>query len=258
MKPTSIAVHGAAGRMGREVIRLALADPRLAIAAALVRSEREVEAIDGIACTTSLAEHVAPNVLVDFSAADAFDAALETAHSRGIAFVSGTTGLAQRQHDALRDAATTIPVLWASNFSLGIAVLTRVAREAARALAGWDCEIAEAHHRYKKDAPSGTALSLGRAIADARGVAFDGVAERDRASTPRSHTASIGFAITRAGDIVGEHTVMLAGEGERIELTHRASDRAVFARGAIEAALWLARQRSGIWTLGDVLGLRDD
>jgi 4-hydroxy-tetrahydrodipicolinate reductase len=258
MNPVSIAVHGAAGRMGREVVRLALGDPRVAIVAALVKSSADASDVSGVACTTSLDPNIAPAALIDFSAADAFDEALELARSRRIAFVSGTTGLSQPQHDALRDAAASIPVLWSANFSLGIAVLARLAREAARALASWDCEIAEAHHRNKKDAPSGTALSLGRAIADARGVAFDDVAERDRTNTPRTRAESIGFAVTRAGDIAGEHTVTFAGEGERIELVHRATDRAIFARGAIEAALWLAQQRAGAYTLADMLGLSGD
>ena len=255
---TSIAVHGAAGRMGREIVRLALADPRVAIVAALVKSKEDAVHVDGIAASTSLDAGVAPSVLIDFSVADAFDGALDLACSRRIAFVSGTTGLSPIQSGALRDAAKTIPVLWSANFSLGIAVLTRLAREAARALAAWDCEIAESHHRNKKDAPSGTALALGRAIADARGVAFEDVAERDRANTPRNDASSIGFAVTRAGDVVGEHTVMLAGAGERIELTHRATDRAIFARGAIEAAIWLATQRPGSYAVADVLGLRSD
>jgi 4-hydroxy-tetrahydrodipicolinate reductase len=135
---------------------------------------------------------------------------------------------------------------------------SRASHAKPRALASWDCEIAEAHHRNKKDAPSGTALALGRAVADARGVAFDEVAERDRSTTPRTRAESIGFAITRAGDIVGEHTVTLAGEGERIELTHRATDRAIFARGAIEAAIWVAAQRPGAYALADMLGLGRD
>jgi 4-hydroxy-tetrahydrodipicolinate reductase len=257
----AIAVFGAAGRMGNRVVRMANHDPRFDLVAALVRGEEsaaERPRLHGfIGLSTSLGE-ARPDVLIDFSVASAFDEALALAHSRGIAFVSGTTGLSQRQHDALRDAATTIPVLWSSNFSLGVAVLARLAREAARALASWDCEIAEAHHRDKKDAPSGTALSLGRAIADARGVAFDDVAERDRATTPRTRAESIGFAVTRAGDIVGEHTVTFAGAGERIELTHRATDRAIFARGALEAALWLAHRPPGVWTLADVVGLRND
>lgn len=262
MKPAvALAVFGASGRMGRLVVRLAKDDPRIALVAMLVKGESpaaERPKLDGFVAVSTTLGDARPDVLVDFSVASAFDEALALATERRIAFVSGTTGLSPKQHDALRDAATKIPVLWSANFSLGVAVLTRVAREAARALAAWDCEIAEAHHRNKKDAPSGTALALGRAIADSRGVAFDDVAERDRVTTPRTRAESIGFAVTRAGDIVGEHTVMLAGEGERIELTHRATDRAVFARGAIEAALWLARRPQGMYALADVLDLRRD
>ena len=254
----AIAVHGAAGRMGEAVLRLALGDPRVAVVGALVSPDStSTGGIAEVRYSTTLDAAAAPAVLIDFSVASAFDDALSLARSRRIAFVSGTTGLSPTQHAALRDAANSIPVLWSANFSLGIAVLTRLAREAARALASWDCEIAEAHHRNKKDAPSGTALALGRAIADVRGRAFDQVAERDRSATPRSDAASIGFAITRAGDIVGEHAVTFAGEGERIELVHRATDRTIFARGALEAALWLARQPSGSYALADVLGLGD-
>jgi 4-hydroxy-tetrahydrodipicolinate reductase len=256
--PTPIAVHGAAGRMGRTVVRLALDDRRVAVVAALVKPGADAFDIGGVPSTTSLDANIAPAALIDFSSADAFDEVLALARERRIAFVSGTTGLSSKQHDALRDAASAIPVLWSANFSLGVAVLTRLAREAARALARWDCEIAEAHHRNKKDAPSGTALALGHAVAQARGAAFDDVAERDRATTPRTTAESIGFAVTRAGDIVGEHSVMFAGEGERIELAHRATDRAIFARGALEAALWLARQPAGSYSLADVLGLRND
>ena len=158
----------------------------------------------------------------------------------------------------MKKAAATIPVLWSANFSLGIAVLARLSREAARALAAWDCEIAEAHHRNKKDAPSGTALALGRAIADARGVEFDRVAEPDRITTPRGDASSIGFAVSRFGDTVGEHTVVFAAAGERIELVHRATDRDIFARGALRAAAWIADRPAGLHVLGDVLGLGRD
>jgi 4-hydroxy-tetrahydrodipicolinate reductase len=255
MNPVPVAVHGAAGRMGREVVRLALADPRVAVVASIVRSGTGASHAGDTEYATSLDADVSPAVLIDFSAADAFDGALELARSRRIAFVSGTTGLSPKQHVALREAATTIPVLWSANFSLGVTVLARLAQEAARALATWDCEIAEAHHRNKKDAPSGTALALGRAVAEARGVDFDGVAERD-CTKARDDAASIGFAVTRAGDIVGEHMVLFAGAGERIELVHRATDRGIFARGALEAAIWLAGQPPGFHELGDVLGLQ--
>jgi 4-hydroxy-tetrahydrodipicolinate reductase len=145
-------------------------------------------------------------------------------------------------------------VLWSANFSIGVAVLERLVRDAALALSEWDCEIAEAHHRHKKDAPSGTALALGRAVADARGVDFERVAQRERGATSTHDASTIGFASVRAGDIVGEHTVLFAGEGERIELTHRATDRTIFARGALRAARWIAGQPAGLYALADVIG----
>jgi len=255
-EPVSIAVFGASGRMGQAVLRLASGDARARVVAALVKPGSVAGASSGgVRHSERIDRDIAPDVLIDFSIAAAFDAALAEALGRRIAFVSGTTGLSLAQHDALRKAATTVPVLWSANFSLGVAVLTRLAREAAQKLAAWDCEIAEAHHRNKKDAPSGTALALGRAIADARGVEFERVAERDR--TAHSNVrgpAAIGFAVTRAGDIVGEHTVTFATDGERIELMHSATDRDIFARGALEAALWIARQPPGLYALQDVLG----
>jgi len=235
-----IAVYGAAGRMGQAVLRLAFDEPRLAVVAAIVRADSAdagKRLRDDLSCTTTLDASVAPQVLIDFSFAGAFDDALALARARRIAFVSGTTGLSQQQHAALREAAGTIPVLWSANFSIGVAVLDRLVREAARALAEWDCQIAEAHHHRKKDAPSGTALALGRAVAEAREV----------------DASTIGYASVRAGDIVGEHTVLFAGEGERVELTHRATDRTIFARGALRAATWIAGQSPGSYTLADVI-----
>ena len=242
-----IAVHGAAGRMGQAVLRLALDDPRFDVVAAIVKAGsadagKRVDEASGhgagdLVYSTKLEASVAPKVLVDFSFADAFDGVLAIARARRIAFVSGTTGLSSQQQAALHDAATSIPVLWCANFSIGVAVLDRLVREAARALADWDCAITEAHHRQKKDAPSGTALALGRAVAEARGV----------------DASTISFASVRAGDIVGEHTVLFAGDGERVELAHRATDRTIFARGALRAAQWIANQPAGLYTLGDVI-----
>jgi 4-hydroxy-tetrahydrodipicolinate reductase len=262
--PVSIAVHGASGRMGQAILRLAFERPQVRVVAAIVKAgaaddrqplrARFGEAAPDVACSSSLDQAAVHDVLVDFSSADAFDGALAAAVSRGIAFASGTTGLSQDQRAAIRRAGTTIPVLWSANFSIGVAVLTRLAREAARALRGWDCEVAEAHHRHKKDAPSGTALALGRAVADARGEDFEKVARFDRtAATGAREPSAIGFAVVRGGDIVGEHSVIFAGEGERIELTHRASDRDVFARGALDAALWLAGRPPGTYALSDIL-----
>jgi 4-hydroxy-tetrahydrodipicolinate reductase len=266
-RAVSIAVHGAAGRMGQELLRLATREPQIGIVAAIIKAGSPLAgtALRGtlgadarnILYSTTLDRAIAPDVLVDFSAANAFDDALAAARARRIAFVSGTTGLSQAQQAALRDAAETIPVLWSANFSIGVAVLTVLVREAARVLPDWDCEIAEAHHRHKKDAPSGTALALGRAIAEARGADFDQVAARERVAGGASREpASIGFASLRAGDIVGEHTVLFAGEGERVELTHRATDRTIFARGALRAATWIAGRAAGTYTLADVIGER--
>ena len=263
----SIAVYGASGRMGQAILRLAVGDPRTSVVAAIVKAASGLrrQPLPGtlgadageLEYSTSIAA-AAPAVLVDFSSAEAFDEALAIALARKIGFVSGTTGLAPGQRAAMENAAATIPVLWSANFSIGVAVLTRLARDAARMLRNWDCEIAEAHHRDKKDAPSGTALALGRAIADARGDYFDRVAQLERARQgAKRHGATIGFAVTRGGDIVGEHAVMFAGDGERIELVHRATDREIFARGALEAAIWLARQPAGMYAFADVLEPRN-
>lgn len=268
MQATRIAVHGASGRMGRAVLREALSRGDVAIAAALVGARSDalgmplarvlgVGAPD-LACAAGLDDDARASVLVDFSLAGAFDDALALAQRRGLAFVSGTTGLSADQHAAMEQAASTIPLLWSANFSLGVAVLARLARDAARMLADWDCEIAEAHHRAKRDAPSGTALALGRGIALARGVAFDEVARfaREGMASGERTGSEIGFAVTRAGDIVGEHDVLFATEGERVELSHRATDRAIFARGALAAARWLVAQPPGRYTLDDLLAAR--
>ncbi|MEP7044691.1 MAG: 4-hydroxy-tetrahydrodipicolinate reductase [Dokdonella sp.] len=257
--PIPVAVHGAAGRMGQSILEALRTRDDLQLVAALVRpgqQEKTPASLQDsrIDCCDDLPASVAPAVLIDFSVAAAFDRALAMALQRHIAFVSGTTGLDAHQRAALECAATSIPVLWSANFSLGVAVLTRLVGEAARALPQWDCEIAEAHHERKQDAPSGTALALGREVAAARGVDFDAVAQRSRVERHIVRvTGEIGFAVTRAGDIVGEHTVLFATSGERIELVHRATDRGIFARGAVTAAAWIAGRPPGRYTLHDVV-----
>jgi 4-hydroxy-tetrahydrodipicolinate reductase len=171
--------------------------------------------------------------------------------SRGIALVSGTTGFDDALRARLDAAASRIALLHAANFSLGIAVLTRLVREAAAALPDWDLDILETHHAGKRDAPSGTALALGRAAADARAVAFEDVAAIDRCGMRAD--GSIGFASLRVGDVVGEHTALLATAGERLELSHRATDRTIFARGALRAAVWLAGRAPGRYGLDATL-----
>ncbi|HXD83396.1 MAG TPA: 4-hydroxy-tetrahydrodipicolinate reductase, partial [Rudaea sp.] len=194
------------------------------------------------------------DVVIDFSTPAGFDSALAHCRAHKVALVCGTTGLDADQRATLQEAARDIPVLYAANFSLGIAVLTKLLRDAARALPDWDLEIIEAHHARKVDAPSGTALSLGRAAASARGQDFDEVTHFARhGHTGVRRKGAIGFASIRAGEIVGEHTVLLATADERIELGHRAYDNTIFARGALRAAAWLAGKPAGTYSLDDVL-----
>jgi 4-hydroxy-tetrahydrodipicolinate reductase len=245
--PIPVSIHGFTGRMGQALVRAAAERDDVRVVASLDRDGNEVPA-----ATRDSKPLPAVRVLIDFSHADAFDRALDHALSGRIAFVSGTTGLDRSQRAKLERAGATIPVLWSANFSLGVAVLTRLVREAARALPDWQCEILEAHHRHKRDAPSGTALALGRAVAEARDIDFDAVARTDRNGARSTH--DIGIASLRAGDTVGEHSVWFAATGERIELAHRATDRDIFARGALAAAAWLAGQKPGIHTLDGLLG----
>ncbi|MDB6164824.1 MAG: dihydrodipicolinate reductase, partial [Xanthomonadaceae bacterium] len=222
-------------RMGQAVLRLAAADPRVRVVAAVSEKvgQRVIQGVPQFNAS-ELQGATAFDVAIDFSASSAFDAILAACVRSGAALVSGTTGLDPGQQARLATAGERIPVLWASNFSLGVAVLTALVDQAARALPGWDCDIVEVHHKGKQDAPSGTALSLGKA------------AEHGGAR-PR-------YASLRAGDIVGEHTVQFTTNGERIELVHRAFDRDVFARGALQAAQWLTGRRPGVYSLADILG----
>lgn len=255
----SVAVFGASGRMGQSVLRALGERSDVCIAAALVRagSSADERAVDGdgipagLQYRATLIDNVSFRVLIDFSGAAGFDAALALALDRGCAFVSGSTGLAPAQFAVLDHAAASIPVLWSANFSLGVALLSKLVASAASALPDWDCEIVEAHHLRKRDAPSGTALALGREIAEAREQEFDAVARFSYDDAPRRH-GDIGFAVVRAADIVGEHTVLFATPGERVEIVHRATDRMIFARGAVAAACWIAGRSPRQYALADV------
>jgi 4-hydroxy-tetrahydrodipicolinate reductase len=233
--PTRLLVHGAGGRMGQAVLRLCPTSADGCQVVAAVSRKVGQRVVDGVPqfAAAELAAVPAFDVAVDFSLPEAFDAVLALCLERSAAFVSGTTGLSPAQRDAMEAAAVRIPILWASNFSLGVAVLHDLVERAARRLSGWDCDIVEVHHARKVDAPSGTALTLGAA------------AERSGAR-PR-------YASLRAGDVVGEHTVQFAGLGERIELVHRASSRDVFAHGALHAAARMRGRRPGLYRLADLL-----
>jgi len=231
---TGISIFGAGGRMGR------------AIAEA-------VELRDDV----RIAEHH-PDVFVDFSVPEAVEAHLAQARRAGKPILIGTTGLTPDHHRLIDEAAAEIPLIYAANTSLGVNLLAHLVREtAARLGEDWDVEIVEMHHRMKADAPSGTALMLGRAAAEGRGVALDKVAERGRDGlTGPREPGRIGFAALRGGSVAGEHLVLFAAEGERLELGHRAESRTIFARGAVEAALWLVDRPAGRFTMADVLGLK--
>jgi 4-hydroxy-tetrahydrodipicolinate reductase len=195
-------------------------------------------------------------VAVDFSVPQCVAANARACAQSGVPLLVGTTGFDAASRAALESAATRIPVLIAPNTSVGVSVMAKLVSLAAQALGpAYDVEIFEAHHRTKRDAPSGTALALGETVARARGQALASVAVFDRhGAAAAPETGSIGFAVLRAGDIVGEHTVTFAGGGERIEITHRATDRITFARGALRAAEWLVGQPAGLYGMEDVVG----
>ncbi|MFE0500243.1 4-hydroxy-tetrahydrodipicolinate reductase [Lysobacter soli] len=232
---TRILVHGASGRMGQALLRLASERDDVVVVAAVQRSQPAQRVVDGVAHFAASELHGAPafDVAIDFSLPQGFDPILALCEERGAALVSGTTGLETPQLSALESASQRIPLLWAANFSLGVAILSELVERAAQALPGWDCDIVESHHVHKKDAPSGTALALG-ASAELGGAA------------PR-------YASLRAGDIVGEHLVQFTAPGERIELVHRATNRDIFARGALHAAAKLAGRAPGRYRLRDLL-----
>ena len=233
--PLRLLIHGASGRMGQALLRLCAEDPRYGNVVAAVSRKPAQRVVDGVPQFAASELHGVPafDVAIDFSRAEAFDPILALCVERKVALASGTTGLDDAQRAALDAAADLIPLAWASNFSLGVAVLSDLVERAARALPGWDCDIVEAHHAGKVDAPSGTALALGAA-------AGQGGAQ------PR-------YASLRAGDIVGEHLVQMTGAGERLELVHRATNRDVFARGALHAASRLAGRSPGRFRLADLL-----
>jgi 4-hydroxy-tetrahydrodipicolinate reductase len=264
-----LAVFGITGRMGQSILRALHEEPRWCLSGALAsaHSSRLGEdagtagapcgvriTADPAAALTDAAGRKAA-VAVDFSSPEALPRHAAACAAAGVPLLVGTTALPAHCRAALTQAATVIAVLVAPNTSLGVGVLAELARFAARALpASFDVEICEAHHRMKRDAPSGTALALGEAVAQARGQALSEVAVYDRhgPAAPRA-PGSIGFAVLRAGDIVGEHTLIFAGPGERLEITHRATERDVFARGALKAAEWLAGRPAGTYSMQDVL-----
>lgn len=260
---TRIGIAGCAGRMGMALMSGVSAAPDLTLAGGSVRPGSGLEAtalmlrqgLGEISFTDDIhALAGRSDAIIDFTNASYSVQVADACARAGIAHVCGTTGFAEAQMARLKEAATRVPVVWSPNMSIGVTLFTSLVEQAARVLdEDYDIEIYEMHHRHKKDAPSGTALALGRAAAAGRAVdleeraAFDRNGERER--------GSIGFASLRGGDVVGDHTVTFAGPGERFELTHRASNREIYVRGALMAARWCQGRTPGFYGMRAVLGL---
>jgi 4-hydroxy-tetrahydrodipicolinate reductase len=267
-EPVAVVVCGAAGRMGRLILGLAREDDRLRVAgaveaqghAAVGRDAGEVAGGGplGLQVTDDLARVCRPeHVIVDFTAPEATLTHVRIAAEHGAGLVVGTTGLSLAQDREMRGLAARTRAVVAPNMSVGVTVLAELVAAGAKLLdSSFEAEIVEIHHHAKKDAPSGTALALGRAVAAARGQDFETTAVLARKGQVGARRPDeIGIVGLRAGDVIGDHTVVFGGLGERIELTHRAQSRDCLARGALRAALWVAGRTPGVYSMRDVLGL---
>lgn len=262
----NIAVIGAAGRMGGALIRTIQNDDAVTLSCALERPGSTALGQDaGIVANVGSSgvtivdspQGQAFDIMIDFSTPASTLLNIEFCKNAGRAIVIGTTGMNDEVMEKMRQASEQIPIMFSANYSVGVNLTAKLLKMAAAVLGNeTDIEIIEAHHKHKVDAPSGTALLLGKAIADELGkdLSQDGVFCREGFVGERKQ-GSIGFSTIRGGDIAGEHTVMFIGESERLEITHRATDRKIFANGAIRAAKWLDDQAAGLYDMNDVLGL---
>ena len=264
--PTTLAITGAAGRMGKRLIALAAEQPDLFKLVAAIDAPNSPAlgqdagivagiAANGVPIASTLTGN--PQVIIDFSAPVATRALLLLCRERKIAMIIGTTGLTPADHDLINAAAATTAILQATNTSLGVNVLLGIAAQVAKQLGEpYDIEIVEAHHNLKKDSPSGTALSLAESICQATGRNLDESLVHGRAGTDTLRKkGTIGMHAVRMGDVVGEHTIYYATPGERIELRHVATNRDTFVRGALRAAAFIAKQKPGRYSMANVLGL---
>jgi len=262
---TKIAITGAAGRMGQRLIALASQGGQFKIVGAIERPDYpslsqdagEIAGIGPIGLPITFDLRPTPDVLIDFTTPPSMRHWLKTCRDRKIAMLIGTTGLADKDHAAIDVAAESIPVLQAANMSLGIALLTKIVADVAKALGDdYDIEITESHHRFKKDAPSGTAMAIAQSILKSTGKSASQLQyDRHGADVPRK-PGQIGMHALRLGDEVGRHSIHFAAIGERLEFTHAATTRDTFAQGALRAARWLADQKPGRYGIADVLGLK--
>jgi 4-hydroxy-tetrahydrodipicolinate reductase len=265
---STVAILGVTGRMGRALLHALGEQRELRLAGALASPASASLGQDvgelaggrrlGVTVTSSVGEALAgAEVAIDFTVHAAVGDHVAACVKNKRALVIGTTGLPEAALAQLRAAAQGIPVLMSPNMSVGVNLLCRLAQIAARTLGEeFDAEIVEMHHRHKLDAPSGTALRIGESVAAARGTTLAQAAVSDRQGARRR--GQIGFASLRGGDVVGEHTLLLAGNGESLALTHRATDRLTFARGALRAAQWLLRQPPGLYGMDDVIGFKSN
>ena len=260
MTATPIVIAGAAGRMGQAILQAIAADPRASVHAALEHEGSTALGRDagGVPITAdALAGVLHARAIIDFSTPETTVALAALAAQARIVHVIGTTGLSAEDQKKIVAASRHAPIIQSGNFSLGVNLLAALTRRAAEVLGpAFDIEIVEMHHRHKVDAPSGTALMLGRAAAEARNAPLEDlkVSGRDGQTGARPDGA-IGFAALRGGSVVGDHTVIFAADHERIELTHKAESRGIFARGALAAALWGQGKNPGLYSMQDVLGL---
>lgn len=262
----NIAIAGASGRMGRTLIEAVLNAPDMRLAAAFDRADSPAIGTDPTAFLGQQSEiRITADVdvsltgcdaLIDFTRPEATREHLQACVRHGVAIVIGTTGLTEADHQALASAARHIPIVQAPNMSPGVNIAIRLIELATQALKDCDIEVIEAHHRHKVDAPSGTALAIGEAIAGQLGKPLKeiGVFAREGHTGPRQ-PGSIGFSTIRAGDIVGDHTVLFAGQGEQIEIRHRATSREHYADGSLRACRFLAGRQHGLFSMRDVLQL---
>jgi len=263
-----IAISGSAGRMGRTLLEVVTQAPDMQLSAALERQDSpylDKDAGDLISarCGVNVVSNFAAALvgcdqIIDFTRPEATLAHLAICREHGVKMVIGTTGFSAEEKDMLRAASQEIAIVFAPNMSVGVNVTFKLLEIAAKVLnEGYDIEIIEAHHRHKIDAPSGTALRMGEVIADALHRDLEKVAVYGREGvTGERQSDTIGFSTIRAGDVVGEHTAMFAGTGERVEITHKASSRMTFAMGAARAVRFLADKQNGLFDMQDVLGLR--
>ena len=266
---TRVGICGAGGRMGRNLIAAVAEHPQCRLERAVERPGSSLLGTDagelagvgalGVALEDDLGTGIGSlDVVIDFTLPEGTVANARACAAAGVPMVIGTTGLSPEQGAELREAAARIPVVHAANYSVGVTLTLRLLGMAARALGDdYDVEIVEAHHRHKIDAPSGTALRMGEVVADALGRDLSACAVYGReGQTGERDTGTIGFGTLRGGDVVGDHSVHFLGLGERMEISHKASSRMTFARGAVRSARWVAEQTPGLYDMEDVLGLR--